>query len=154
MPVCPPSFLPAAHDIFLSTAHLPALEPARCPPACAHTSLPSFLPCSVSRCRCCCCCAALLLQQCPRSVHLRRRREHHLRRRHRHTMVDDALDLIPKPKSPISLTALLPGSFVSVHSFWGVVCLEVRAAAMGPVALHSFSCLSICLSTVEDSPPR
>jgi hypothetical protein len=45
-------------------------------------------------------------KQCPRSVCTSEEEsEHHRRRRRRHAMVDDAIDLIPKPKSPISLTA-------------------------------------------------
>jgi hypothetical protein len=150
VPVCPPSFLPAAHDLFFP---LPTFLPAARPPAHLLPFFPpSFVRLSVSR-RCRCCCAARLLQQCPRSVCTSEEEaEHHRRRRRRHAMVDDALDLIPKPKSPISLTAWRPCSLQSVL-FLG--CLSGSTSSGYGLLLYSFSCLStICLSTVEDSPPR
>lgn len=154
VPVCPPSFLPAAHDLFfpLPTC-LPSILPAALPPAHLLPFFPpSFVRSSVFR-RCRCCCAARLLQQCPRSVCTSEEdSEHHRRRRRRHAMVDDALDLIPKPKSPISLTAWRPCSFQSVRF---LVCLSGSTSSGYGLLLYSFSCLStICLSSVEDSPPR
>lgn len=63
VPVCPPSFLPAAHDLFfpLPTC-LPSILPAALPPAHLLPFFPpSFVRSSVFR-RCRCCCAARLLQ--------------------------------------------------------------------------------------------
>lgn len=38
------------------------------------------------------------------------------------------------------------------YSFWG--CLSGSTSRSYGLLIYSFSCLSICLSTVEDSPPR